>query len=814
MPEEITISGLSDTEAGDLLKKFGPNALPEKPPPSEFSIFVSQLKSPLVYILIISGVISAFTGEIADAVIIGVAVVINTFLGYLQEGRASKSLQALKRLVASTTEVIRDSQKQSIPTIELVPGDVVPLKQGLKIPADGVILSNNRLFVAEAIITGESVPIEKNDNDPVYMGTVISSGLGYMRVVVTGSHTKMGDIARQTEQVKKDTPMQKQLGNFSQKLLMVVLSLAAAVFVFGIAVGVALKDMFILAVAVSVSAIPEGLLVSLTVILAIGMQRILRRKGLVKNLASAETLGGVTVICTDKTGTLTEGKLQVVDSRGDPKVLALQILMSKDDPMVSAAREWAFSQISPNLASQYPLLDSIPFTPKEKIFSSLHQYDPTHHLILVNGAPENIIAWTNMSDIDKNNLNNQINLITATGNRVLGLARKVVSDKFIKLDLADVKSDLEWLGILVYSDPVRLGVKEVLEDAKKAGIRVILITGDYPQTAKYVLSELGISVADDQFLLGDQIKDLSLEELSIKLKNVRLLARTSPDQKLKIVQALKQAGEVVAMMGDGVNDAPALHESDIGIVVAEATDVARESADLVLLDSNFKTVLAAIEEGRSIFDNIRKVILYLLSDAFEEIVMIIGSIILKIPIPIAAMQILWINLFSDGFPNLALTAESKLPGIMLEYPRKKSESLVNRWMVTVIGLVSGIYGLVALFVYWWIMKTTGDVLLMQSAAFVIVGINSLFYVFSVRNLRTPIFKSKLFDNHWLNLSIVVGLLMQSMPFMFAASRQFFGLKIIPYYYWLIAIVMSLGGVAIIEVMKMSYHHSRKVILAE
>ena len=503
----------------------------------------------------------------------------------------------------------------------------------------------------------------------------------------------------------------------------------------------------------------------------------------------------------------------MVDSVGDIKTLAQQILLSKDDPMVSAARSWALSHLDVKLTEKFSLLDSIPFTPKEKIFASLHQFDKKHHLILVNGAPENIISWCNLDQSAEAKLHDQLRLITSTGNRVLGLARKVVPDKFVKLNLEDVKKDLEWIGMLVYSDPIRSSVKEVLNSAKQAGIRIILITGDYPQTAKYVLSQVGIPVSDKEFLLGDQIKDLSLQDLAAKLNTAKLLARTSPDQKLKIVQALKHSGEVVAMMGDGVNDAPALHEADIGIVVAEATDVARESADLVLLDSNFKTVLSAIEEGRSIFDNIRKVILYLLSDAFEEIVLIVGSIILKLPIPIGAMQILWINLFSDGFPNLALTAESKLPGIMTEYPRSKSESLVNRWMITVIALVSGLYGLATLGVLWFVYRTTGDAVLMRSVAFVLVGINSLFYVFSIRHLRTPIYKSSLFDNHWLNLSIVFGLIMQLSPFIFPVMRDFFEIKLIPFQYWLIAISMSLGGVLLLEILKLSYHHSRKVVLS-
>lgn len=805
--------GLTSKEAGELLKEYGPNSLPEKPPPTEISLLLGQLKSPLVYVLLAALAVSAATREYSDAAIIGVAVVVNTFLGYLQESRAGRALQALKKLVSATVEVLRDGSSIHISAHDLVPKDVVVLKPGLKIPADGVVIVSNRLFVEEAIITGESVPVSKKESDPLYMGTVIVSGLGLMQVKVTGASTKMGAIAEKSQTAKEDTPLQHQLSIFSKKLVYIVLILTTAVFVLGLVSGISWLDMFTLSVAVAVSSIPEGLLVALTVILAIGMQRILKRKGLIKKLASAETLGGVTVICTDKTGTLTEGKLRVVDSIGDQKDLALQIMMSKDDLMVSAARNWADKIVSQETARKFSLIDSIPFAPKEKFFASLNKFDDSHNIVLVNGAPEMILGWTNMPREKIVELENTMTEITSRGNRILGLARKNVPLQTSQLTPDLVKGGLEWVGILVYNDPVRSGVKEVLDKASLAGIRVILITGDHLETAKFVMNEIGLPVSDSDILLGEQITNLSLSDLAAKLKSVKLLARTSPDQKLKIVEALKHSGEVVAMMGDGVNDAPALHQSDIGIVVAEATDVARESADLVLLDSNFGTVLAAIEEGRAIFDNIRKVILYLLCDAFEEIVVIVGSLLLRIPIPIAAVQILWINLFSDGFPSLALTVDPKRVGVMRERPRHPGEPLVNPWMFKTIAILSVLYGVFTLFVLWHVYQSTGDIVFVRSVAYITLGINTSIYVFSFKNLWSPIWKGKLFDNPWLNISLLAGFIMQVIPFTTAGLRQAFDLKIVPIQYWFYAAGASLAMVVIVEVLKLGHQRQKLVIPA-
>src|SRR3989344_3493990 len=783
--------GLTTEEAKRLLGQHGPNLLPEKPPPTPLSIYLSQFKNPLVYVLTIAGFITLLLRHFPDSALIFLAVFLNSLLGFIQEKKASDALSALKRFISPKTEVIRDGIRQKIDSANLVPGDIVFLSQGTKVPADGQLLFANRVYFDEAIITGESVPVAKQRSDAVFMGSTVSSGLALIKVTATGQRTKIGGIANQIQQVREDTPLRLQLNRFSKKLVSVILFLTSFILIIGSIRGEKLIDMFKIAVALAVSSIPEGLIVSMTVILAIGMQRILRRRGLVRKLASAETLGGVTTICVDKTGTLTEGKMQVVKYIGDQIKLAQQIVLANDldDPLLITGFEWGRATVK-DFLQEHPRLDSIPFSPQDRFFTSLHKWDSRHHIIFVNGAPEVLLDWCNIDDKTKVGVKKDLEDLTSQGLRVLGLARKVTSLKKVQLTASDAQHDLTWVGLIVFTDPVRHGVKEALQIALQAGIKLIVITGDYPKTAKYVLSEINMPISDAQILLGSQLERLTVSQLAQKVRSVKLFARTTPEQKLKIVEALKKNGEVVAMMGDGVNDAPALHKSDIGIVVDQASDVAKETADLVLLDSNFSTVIAAIEEGRGIFDNIRKIILYLLSDAFGEIVVVVGSIILGLPLPITAVQILWINLISDGFPFFALTIDPKRADIMRKPPRNPQEPLITGWMSGLVGTVSFISGISALLFFIYMYKTSGDILLARSITFITLGTNSLVYVFSTRTLLTPFWKNHLFENRWLVLAVIAGFGLQITPFILPGSREFFGVTNPGIVYWLIAISLS------------------------
>lgn len=804
--------GLSSREAQERLGKFGYNTLPEKPPPSDLFIFVSQLKNPLVYILVFAGVVTVFLKDYSDSAIIFFAVLVNTVLGFFQERKANRSLQALKKLIHPQAEVVRDGEIKRINVEEVVPGDIVVLNQGSKIPADGKLVEANRFFVSEAILTGESVPVEKEKDKEVFMGTIITSGNAKMFVEVTGEETEIGKIALKVQEPFEDTPLREKLKNLSTQLSILVFVLTILVFIVGILVGKGLLEIFTTSVALAVSSIPEGLLVGLTVVLAIGMQRILKRKGLVRNLVSAETLGGVTTICVDKTGTLTEGKLQVVELVGDKDELALQSIIANDldDPIVVAAWEWALKNLkyekekTKKVTKRYQRLDSIPFSPEERVFVSLNKWSDANNMIFVNGAPELLLERSIVSKKEKKAILQKIEEYTVEGKRVVGMARKKAALSKKNVSGKDVKNSLKFVGLLVFSDPTRRGVESAFEKTKKAGIEIIVITGDYPQTAVSVMKQLHLTVSEESVILGDELKRLSMKELRKKLAGdgrIRLFARTTPDQKLKIVDALKKNGEVVAMMGDGVNDAPALNKSDIGIVVGDASDVAKETAGLVLLDSNFATIVSAIEEGRGIFDNIRKILLYLLSDAFEEIIAIIGTLVLGLPLAVSAAQILWINLVSDGFPDLALTVDPKVEGIMDRPPRDSNEPIMTSWMKLMIGIISLIGGLIALGFFVYFYKTTQDLIFARSVTFLALGVNSLIFVFSVRTLTEPFWRENPLENKWLNLSVLFGLVVQFLPFSTSALRNFFGLKFPGIYPTLLVFAAAIFVFIMIEVTK-------------
>lgn len=808
MEEKLPIQkkrGLTEKEVEKSLEKYGLNLLPEKPPPSKFSIFVDQLKSPLVYVLLTSALVTFLIHHATDAFIILIAVGLNTILGFIQENKTSNALEALKKFISIKATVLRNGARKVVETKFIVPDDIVFLKQGDKVPADGKLLSSNRFFVNEAVLTGESIPVEKVFKEEVFMGTTVSAGQAVMLVEKTGSKTEVGKIADKIQDKEEITPFQKQLKKFSRQLLAVIGILISLVFIIGLIRGMNIAEIFITSVALAVSSIPEGLLVSLTVVLAIGMQKILQRKGLVRKLAAAETLGGVSVICCDKTGTLTIGKMEAANFMGNEKELALQSYIANDldDPIVISAYKWAESRIQ-NDISEHKRLDSIPFSSKEKFFISLNQWNDEENMIFVNGAPEMIASWTTLEKDAKQKVIADIEKLTTQGKRVLGFGRKSVKKSKNKLEIADGKKDLEWVGLLAFSDPVRVGLKEALEKTRDAGIKIIVITGDYANTSKYVLSQLGVDVQEDEYILGDELSNLSEEALNDRIGRIKLFSRTSPDQKLRLVETLKNKGEVVAMIGDGVNDAPALHKADIGVVVNDASDVSKESADLVLLDSSFETIVSAIEEGRAMFENIRKIILYLLCDAFEEIIVVLGGIIFGLPLPVTAVQILWINLVSDGFPNLSLTIDPKRENIMMEKPRSPKEHIVTPWMLKLIGFVSFIAGLIAFLSFLYIYKVTNNVVLARSVTFITIGINSLIYVFSVRAPKRSFLHSHLLENKWLIISVLGGFLLQALPFITKSTRDFFRIERVGLSYWFLSIGLSIGMFFIVELFKHFY----------
>lgn len=819
-------SGLTSKEAQFRFKKYGPNRLEKSSQFSNFRILLSQFKSPLIYVLLVSGLVTILLKDFTDAVVILAAVVINTIIGFYQEQKAQKSLEALKNLLSLKTKVIRDGSQRIIDTDQVVIGDLISLAIGDRVPADGVLIEATDLTINEAILTGESVPVKKmativknikteefNDQSSAFAGSLVTTGIGKMLIIKTGMQTRMGEIGRQLSKIEEEkTPLQFQINSLAKILALAVGVISVLIFLIGNFFGYDFLQMFTTSVAVAVAAIPEGLAVSLTVILSLGMQRILKQKALVRKLLAAETLGSISVICVDKTGTLTEGQMKVIKWAGlkqDEKHHQLMIkaaILCNDmrDPLETAMMDWAVSQNkNQDLTKQYLRLNEIPFSPKYKYIATLHQQpDSDKQLVFFSGAPEVILAKSKLTDQEAGQWHKKFNNYAASGYRLVGFAYKERKggSKTIKNDQL---TDFNWLGVLIYEDPVRKGVKKVLEACQQAQIKVKVITGDYLFTALAILKKVGI---DDGHLAieGDQLDKLTPQELKKKITQTILFARTTPEQKLKIVQVLKEQGEVVAMMGDGVNDAPALKQADIGIVVGDASDVARQTADIVLLESDFGVILKAIEGGRAIFENIRKVTLYLLAHGFAEVILISGSLLLKLPLPVTAAQILWINLFQDSFPAIALAFEPEEKGLMLNPPRPKKTPILNFELKFLIFVIGSLMNLILLSLFYLLNQGLWSFMHPQTIIFAALGVNSLFIAFACRSLNKQLFSFNPFGNKKLSLAVVFGFLLLVLAIYWPPLQFFLKTQAIGLSEWLVLIALGVFNFLAVELTKMIF----------
>jgi len=821
MDKDFLKTGLTSVEAQKRLEKFGPNELKKKKEFSSLKLFFSQFKSPLVYILVLAGLVTLFLQDFIDTIVIFVAVFLNTILGFYQEQKAQKALSALRKLLSLKAKVIRGGKQQEIEASQVVPGDMVVLTIGSLAPADGVLVESTDLSVNEAILTGESMPVSKNvaaspdkpkKENIVFMGTAMVTGIAKMLVTKTGMETEMGKIGKAVEEIEEEkTPLQIQLGKLAKILAMVVGAVTVVIFVFGKLLGYDPLEMFTTSVAVAVAAIPEGLVVTLTVILALGMQRILKRKAIVRKLLAAETLGSVSMICADKTGTLTEGKMQVVKADFvDQKLGQKAAILCNDmrDPLEVAMWEWAKKTVAPKaIQEQNPRLDEIPFSPQTKMIATLHP-----GLLLVSGAPEVLLARSSLKQKEKETWKKKFEEYGKKGYRLVGFGyKKFENSKIRKLSNSSLEG-LEWLGLLIYEDPVREGVKAALNECQRAGIRVKVITGDYAPTAVAVLRQLDMKFdSQTQVMTGEELETVSENELKRKVDRVVLFARTTPEQKLKIVQALKDQGEVVAMTGDGVNDAPALKIADIGIVVGEAADVAKETADIVLLDSNFSTIVHAVEEGRTIFENIKKVVLYLLSDSFTEVILIGGSLLLRLPLPVTAAQILWVNLIEDTLPGIALAFEPEEKEIMAEPPRPRGMPILDLELKTLIFIIGITTDLILLSLFYWLLKGFLHLHYIQTVMFVALGIDSLFICFACRSLKQTIFQKKFFSNKLLLLSLGIGFLLLTLAVYLPFLQTFLRTHALGVREWLVLFALGIFNLVAIEATKWVFivRHKKK-----
>ena len=806
--ENLQKNGLTSSQALERKRSFGLNKLPEKKGRTALAIYLSQFRNPLVYIITIAALISVIMAAYNDALIIGIVILLDTVVGFFQEYRAEKAVVALRRLIKPTAKVVRDGQMIEIDVSEIVPDDIVAINDGDKIAADGRLIQAVNLHVNEAILTGESESVAKDVGDTVYRGTTALTGRGLMRITSTGALTELGKIAGSLAEMKEEpTPLQVRLEGFGRSLTYIVVVMSALILGIGLLSGVGLLEMIEIAVVLAIAAIPEGLPIAVTMILVIGMRAILRRRGLVKRLLAVETLGSVTTICTDKTGTLTEGNMQVVhtDFRSEKMAVNAMALCNNlaDSLEVTLWNKVKTTGVDPkSLSEKCERIHEVPFTSENKYMLTVTIIEGTE-IALLKGAPEVVLEYCSLAPKEKEKAVKEFTEWADSGLKVLALAYKQ------KGNTRELK-DFEWLGLVGMADPVRPSVKDAVTLCRKAGIKVKIVTGDYRGTAQKVAATIGLSVGPDQILEGKDLEVMTESDLAKVVNKVVLFCRVAPHHKLKIVNALQKCGEVTAMIGDGVNDAPALKKANIGVSVGNATDVAQETASLILLDNNFKTLVDTIEEGRVIFDNIKKVVAYVLSNSFAEILTIFGAMVLGWPKPLTVPQILWIHLICDGPSDIVLGFERGEKGIMDEKPKSLKESILDSWGKTLILAISIISAVSSLILFWSFWQIYGDIESGRTIVFTVLAVQELIYIFAYRNLRHSLFKSgNFFTNKPLFATVALGLIQQLLALYVPFLNNVLGVVPLHMNDWALVLSVGFGMLFIVETVKYLMRHVKK-----
>ncbi|MDD2659232.1 MAG: cation-translocating P-type ATPase [Methylococcales bacterium] len=795
--------GLDHDEAEERLSAYGPNDIREQRRRGAMQIFFGQFADFMIIVLIIAGIISGLIGGFTDTIAIVVIVVLNALIGFIQEYRAEQAVAALKRLSSPSAQVLREGKIHSIAAQKLVPGDLVMLEAGNIIPADLKLVDVARLKVEEAALTGESLPVEKTGalireldsplgdrRNMAYKGTIATYGRGAGVVIATGMDTELGKIAKLLSQEKENkTPLQQRLASFGKRLALLILAICAIIFVVGLLRGVPPVLMFLTAISLAVAAIPEALPAVATVSLALGARRMVRKNALIRRLPAVETLGSVTFICSDKTGTLTqnrmhaevfyvEGVLQKNIASDFPPRLLRALALNNDarrdqngqllgDPTEIALYEAAgrAGYEGTELAKNAPRLDEIPFDSERKLMTTLHQ-ENSEFIAYSKGAPESLLkrcvsqyAKDGPQALQSEKIIAAANQMAAKGLRVLALAYRQFPGRPESLSADSIESELCFLGLAGLIDPPRPEAKEAVELCKTAGITPVMITGDHPATARAIAMRLGIAEADSKVLTGPELARMSLQELEKQVEDVRIYARVAPEQKIMIVSALQDRGEFVAMTGDGVNDAPALSSANIGIAMGKiGTDVAREASHMVLLDDNFATIVTAVREGRRIFDNIRKFIKYAMTCNSAEIWTLFLAPFLGLPIPLLPIHILWINLVTDGLPGLALAVEPEERYIMERPPRPPQQSIFALGMWQHILWIGLLMGGVSLFSQGWAYFTGSAH--WQSMVFTVLALSQMGHVLAIRSERESLFSQGLFSNRPLLGSVLLTFVLQ------------------------------------------------------
>ncbi len=851
-----SVTGLSTEEATARLQQYGPNKLQGKPKKSLLALFFAQLRDMLIYVLLGAAVVTLLIGEYVDSIIIIVVVLLNAAIGVFQENKAEKAIEALQQLTTPHSLVRRDGAIVEIASEELVPGDIVILDAGRYIPADLRLTVSANLQIEESALTGESVPSSKDADDlhddpatsigdqsnMAFLSTMVTYGRGEGVVTATGMSTEMGKIAKiLDEDLSGLTPLQLKLEQLGKMLGYTAIGICALIFVIALIQGRDLFEMFLTAISLAVAAIPEGLAAIVAIVLALGVTRMSKINAIVKKLPAVETLGSVTVICSDKTGTLTQNKMTVVkhhtlseSSEAPPTTLIESFVLCSDatyDPESNAATgdptEIALVAFGSShqldkrsLDAAYPRMAENPFDSDRKLMSTLTKYNNGYR-VHTKGAIDQLLNLSTMILAD-----NQSQPLTEDRKQELLKAAEAMSDDALRvlavaykdtdriLTPEEMEHDLVFIGFVGMIDPPRVEVKPAIKEAKIAGITPVMITGDHRNTAVAIARELGIADTIEQSMLGAEIDPLSDEQFSEKIKGIRVFARVSPEHKVKIVKAYKAQGHVVSMTGDGVNDAPSLKTADIGVAMGiTGTDVSKGASDMILTDDNFTTIVSAVKEGRTIYANIRKSVIFLLSCNLGEVVAILASILFFWPVPLLPTQILWINLVTDTLPAIALGIDPGEKDVMKQKPRDPQEGFFahGAWLRVVMGgALIGILTLVAFYIglrehgYSLTSKSIPDDVMTyaRTMAFVVLAASQLFYSMTMRSHIKSIFQVGLFTNKFLLGAIAAGLILQlaviTIPFM-AGAFKVQNLSLLD---WGIVIVLGLIPVAVNECVKL------------